>query len=132
MSTINARLHAASLVPRSFHNPQLLRLVEQREVSHSMVCYIARQTRRVVRLESDHVGPAGIPSPPNSPHKVSFADQSNRVALVPLEHFIATLARQSHVYVATLLGTLVYLERLRPKLSFAMKGQWNLSSLDAY
>ncbi|KAJ7122917.1 hypothetical protein C8R44DRAFT_918675, partial [Mycena epipterygia] len=104
--------HHASLLPIAAHNPGLVYLMAQ-PVTLDMVIYLARQTASALNIPDDE--PYKPDALSNSPHRSSF-EQYQQPRMISLEHFICGIVKAGNVQIATLLTTLVYLERLRSKL----------------
>lgn len=114
MSSDPSRRHPASLVAHALHNPELVEFMRQ-PVTDEMVSYLALQTERTIAIDETPV--QTLPSPPQTPQKDAPAE-----GLPSLTTFICTLVLKSNVQVATLMSTLVYLQRLRSKLPSMAKG----------
>lgn len=118
--SIDAR-HPASLIPSRLHEPALVALMRQK-ISLDMVSHITQKAMSVINLGDE---PESLPTPPRTPSKAS-SSQSEREAssfLPPLNEFIIILVHNSRVQIASLLTTLVYLDRLRNKLPQMAKGK---------
>ncbi|KZV61797.1 hypothetical protein PENSPDRAFT_592339, partial [Peniophora sp. CONT] len=119
---MSTRRHPASLLPISAHNPRLLRLVRER-VTYEMVIYVAEQVIRALPLVDDPEPlSSALPTPPQTPLKKTFADDSEDSNLPKLHEFIASIVDASHVQIPVLLCTVLFLERLRTRLPDMAKG----------
>ncbi|KAG7096533.1 hypothetical protein E1B28_003961 [Marasmius oreades] len=89
------RCHPYSLLPRCLHNPLLVQLIDY-GVTIEMIDYVTLQTIETVRIDGQRSG----------------ADPS-------LRNFIHRLVEHVNVSVGTLLTTVIYYDRIRPKLTEA-------------
>ncbi|KDQ65063.1 hypothetical protein JAAARDRAFT_117983, partial [Jaapia argillacea MUCL 33604] len=92
-----------------------------------MISYIAQTCKRIINVadepKSSHK--FSLPTPPHTPHKPSLQEQQDvpsTTSLPSLEQFIIKIAHASNVQPATLLTTVIYLERLNSKLPTMAKG----------
>lgn len=124
------RIHPSSLIPTSEHNPDFLWLMGQR-ISHEMMDRIVSKVRAVVPMHTDTCPPrkaptrSTLPSPPVTPTKPGFQagvgrkgnhEDTGAGSLPPLERFLENIVNCSRIQAPTLLCTLVYLDRIQPKL----------------
>jgi PHO85 cyclin-1 len=124
---MSERLHPASLLPISFHDPALVALMRERP-SVDMVCHIAEQTRKIIQVQGDGIElpskirafAAGKPTP--APTLPKTAEGERPVAPPALEDFLAHIISQSNLQVSTLLPTLIYLHRLHLRLPKVARG----------
>lgn len=107
----------ASLMPKSMRNADLHELLSG-EVTREMITYIAARATRLLDVQDDD-DQSSLPSPPPTPARARFAEQQ---AFPSLHSFITNLCHHSRVQPATLLTTLIYLDRLSTRLPTAAKG----------
>ncbi|QRW13539.1 Cyclin, N-terminal domain [Ceratobasidium sp. AG-Ba] len=117
--------YAGSLLPISQHHPGLLWLMRQPVTEQMKECVISK-TREVVDLDCEVIRPwqkllpshSALPSPPVTPTKPGFdLDKSTGSSgLLSLEDFLHKIVEQSRVHVSTLLCTLIYLDRIQPRI----------------
>ncbi|TFK43063.1 hypothetical protein BDQ12DRAFT_661797 [Crucibulum laeve] len=110
--------HPHSLIPISDHHPGLIQLMNSR-ISLKMISFVAHTASKVIRIQGEsHFGAdMGLPTPPPTPLKPSFNAPNSTSQIISLQEFILHLVRTSHLNVASLLTTVVYLERLKTRLS---------------
>ncbi|KAF8529224.1 hypothetical protein BU17DRAFT_37671, partial [Hysterangium stoloniferum] len=122
-SLADTRINRASMIPTCLHNPDLLLLMGTK-ISFSMIQYVAQKF--IYAIEIDERWQGTLPSPPLTPTKPERNRPCSVVPslppLPPLEDFIAGLVQHSGAQVATLLCTLIYLKRLRERVSNDVKG----------
>ncbi|KAG8715207.1 hypothetical protein FRC08_010870 [Ceratobasidium sp. 394] len=122
----STRNYYGSLLPASQHHPELLWLMRQQVTESMKECIISR-TRAVIDLECDVFRPLqkllpghnALPSPPVTPTKPGFdldRGDTGPTRLPTLEKFLDDLIGFSKVQVPTLLCTLIYLDRIQPRI----------------
>ncbi|GJJ07637.1 hypothetical protein Clacol_001841 [Clathrus columnatus] len=113
-STFGQRRSSASLLPNASHNSALLYIVA-RPVTIEMVKWVAHMFTRTIDVEEGvpvQQQSTALPTPPATPNKPFGKLNSTSIGLPSLEEFIMKLVQRSGAHVATLLTTLIYLERL--------------------
>lgn len=133
------RRHPASLMPVTSHAPALVDLMRS-PISERMVDALAQKVSEIIPVRPDsnatnspdYTHNNGYPSPPPSPVKPRLARVGHVAAEMsrgppPLKQFIKTVLIESGCQVATVLCTLVLLDRLGKKLPPAAKGENFLS-----
>ncbi|KAG9092491.1 hypothetical protein FRC06_011904 [Ceratobasidium sp. 370] len=120
------RTHHGSLLPISQHHPELVWLMHQQVTEQMKECIISRM-RAVVDLECDVFRPlrkllpahSALPSPPVTPTKPGFdldRGDTGSTHLPTLEKFLDDLIGFSRIQAPTLLCTLIYLDRIQPRI----------------
>jgi len=123
-------------MPKGSHNADLLDVLAG-DVTFEMVSFIAARAAHLLKVDNEPEEYTQLPSPPISPHPKTgerFAQQQQRhpqssssktspANLPSLESFIIGLCQGSRVQPATLLTTLIYLDRLSRKLPSNAKGE---------
>ncbi|TIB80349.1 hypothetical protein E3Q06_03795 [Wallemia mellicola] len=128
------RRHPASLMPVTSHAPALVDLMRS-PISERMIDALAQKVSEIIPVRPDsnatnspdYTHNNGYPSPPPSPVKPRLARVGHVAAEMsrgppPLKQFIKTVLIESGCQVATVLCTLVLLDRLGKKLPPAAKG----------
>src|SRR5579872_1356802 len=96
----SGRLLCASLLPRLNHDPDLLQLLRQK-ITPDMISYMAQKTRSTVWPDVEVSERSGIPTPPQTPFKMSFPSRSkmdslSSLGLPSLETFISMQVNASN------------------------------------
>ncbi|GAA5862763.1 hypothetical protein JCM3774_001914 [Rhodotorula dairenensis] len=115
-----SRFYSSSLVPRHWHDPDLVELM-QTPLSEDMIAFVTARTMDAIKCRPPPLPLQLPPSPPSSPgerSKISYTPDD----LPPLDHFIHSILVKSRCHVPTLLCTLVYLERLKKRLPTHARG----------
>ncbi|TRM67669.1 hypothetical protein BD626DRAFT_479479 [Schizophyllum amplum] len=116
--------HPASLIPIAKHNRELVRLLS-RHVTPDMVEYVATRASELIQIDSEPTKSAITATPPHAALGTSSAERWQSSPRLSLRDFVLTLVRVSRVHVATLLTTLIYLERLSGKLPVSPERNWS-------
>lgn len=103
----------SSLLPRNFHNPELL-LLFKRPIDINAINALVQKTVSVIAVQDEAHSSEGCPAPPPSP----IAGYN----LPSLDVFITRLVYRTGVKQATLWTTLIYLDRLKAKLPKEAQG----------
>ncbi|AMD20331.1 HDL413Wp [Eremothecium sinecaudum] len=93
---------------------QSLELLFKSPVTNDMIQFLTDETLRVFPSSKTEDFKAGYPSPPHSP--VEATPKSNTDKLPSLMTFMTKLVRYTNVYTATLLTSVVYLNKLKALL----------------
>ncbi|EJU00160.1 hypothetical protein DACRYDRAFT_23164 [Dacryopinax primogenitus] len=101
----------ASLVDRSEHSPELLKLLYHTEVSRQMIVWLAEKTKALIPCSNEA---SLLPTPPHTPPKTTAPVFTRQ--LPSLERFIRSLVERSRVHTATLLSTCIYLDRIAARI----------------
>lgn len=91
-------------------------------VNREMIRYLAHKASSVIRCEQTTVQKTSRTKLPPTPPRTPPEGASHDAALPSLEAFITSLVERSHVQVATLMSSLVYLDRLHRRLPPVAKG----------
>lgn len=135
-----SRFYSSSLVPRHWHDPDLVELMQLPLSGEMISTLFPRPTKRNANERTDAAAtpadfvsartmdaikcrpPPQLPlSPPVSPGERSKSSYSPD-SLPPLDHFIHSILSKSRCHVPTFLCTLVYLERLKKRLPSHARG----------
>ncbi|KAL1747677.1 hypothetical protein HDZ31DRAFT_31373 [Schizophyllum fasciatum] len=108
--------HPASLIPIANHNRDLVRLLS-RNVTPDMVEFVAQRAADLIQIDGE---PSKIVAP--TPLHAAAAERSPKLSL---RDFVMAVVRVSRVHVATLLTTLIYLERLSGRLPVSPERNWS-------
>lgn len=88
-------------------NKEALDLFVRKHVTTEMVDYLVSTTKSIIKVKTPETEVKAYPSPPGSP------EAAKQKKPISLKSFIINLIRYSNVQVPTLMGTLVYLNRLK-------------------
>jgi len=104
-------VHEASLVPHSWHSPALLDLIEL-QFTEPVVDYVVSRTREVVAWATTNLHTKSI--------RVQTSKSMRQLPTEPgLADFIVAIAYRCRVTMSSVLGALVYLERVKHHLRIA-------------
>ncbi|GAA5989902.1 hypothetical protein JCM10908_002370 [Rhodotorula pacifica] len=112
-----SRFYSSSLVPRHWHDADLVELM-QMPLSEEMISFVAARTMDAIKCRPPPQLPPSPPVTPGERPKSSYTPDH----LPPLDYFIHSILIKSRCHVPTLLCTLVYLERLKRRLPTHARG----------